>query len=1229
MFVPYKNATLMRRYHQLIFVFLLFLHVQAQAQNWQRSFPGTDITEGTVLEMPDGGFLATRSNGAAVFKTDAGGAVLWTWQPTGMTNAVGYDLSASADGNYYATGYRVVNDQLEHFLSKISGAGQELWTKTFPPLSGGTGRMLVRAIPGGGMYVSWEYNVLMKLDDNGNVIWQKNSTQYSVGDLVPTADGGAFFLVNPNTTGSPNIFVYKINATGTNQTLFAYTGGAGLAGRSMCATADGGFAVTGLAASPYDCFLLKADANGGQQWLQRFGDPVRNDIGLSVKQTPAGGYLVAGWDAYDNRYIHLFGLDNLGNLVFERGYGTGEGIDVQPLTNGGIILLARNFGVNGVQLIRTGPQGELFQNKIQGKLINDQNLDCNAQNGEPGLSGWTVKARGPITQVAITDAAGNYSMDVDTGKYKVTMLPPTPTWQPCQISFQAAFSGTSQTQTMPDWTLQAVTQSLGTVTGVIFQDLDGDCEQDPDEPLLPNYPVAGATEGGENMTTVYSDSTGHYILHLPAFNYVDVWMPNSPQNPYCTPCCINSCYVGVLEFEPIVKNLGVHCTIPSPQLLQGSVFYDENKNCVQDPGEPLLPAGWTVTAVKKGTTDTLQIDASLLANGHFASTVDTGTYFVSISPPNYLFLPCQAIQMVQVNPGGATVLFALMPLAYCPYMRVDIGTPALRICQENRYSVHYCNEGTDDAATALVRITLPPELTITSSDIPGVQQPGNVWEFDLGSVAKGFCGDFGFKALLDCDSQLGASHCVEAHIFPDSLCGPQSASWDGSSVQLHADCFGDSLVLSITNMGWGDMLKPLEFIVVEDNVLIKADSFQLHSGESSFVTVYPNGATILLQTQQSPYHPGKSMPVIIVEGCGGNPISLGFLVQYPQDDADHFISIDCHEGVNSFDPNQKSAQPEGVTEAHYIKSTTDLDYQITFQNLGNGTAFNVVLLDTLSSALDIVGLEPGAASFPYQLSIDKGVLRFAFNNINLPHAAANEPGSIGFVKFRVHQKAGNQPGTIIKNRAGIYFDQNPVVLTNTVMHQIPAPQLFEYQITSICHDAEFQGQHLQHDTIITQTQRFAFFDSVRTWVVDVLPLVNLTIDTTVTPGSLLFGVPVWADTAFSVQFTDADGCPAQAFVLARTTTRTGEPGLMQAFSIQPNPAGAWFSVRLRLSETATGSGRILDIYGRTVLQLFENETITSDFEKRVTPDVLPAGIYWVEIRVGGERRVKKLVLNNG
>jgi hypothetical protein len=52
----------------------------------------------------------------------------------------------------------------------------------------------------------------------------------------------------------------------------------------------------------------------------------------------------------------------------------------------------------------------------------------------------------------------------------------------------------------------------------------------------------------------------------------------------------------------------------------------------------------------------------------------------------------------------------------------------------------------------------------------------------------------------------------------------------------------------------------------------------------------------------------------------------------------------------------------------------------------------------------------------------------------LPDTISNEPLSHGFIKYRIDQQAGNPLGTIIENRAGIYFDFEPVVITNTTRH---------------------------------------------------------------------------------------------------------------------------------------------------------------------------------------------------
>jgi len=107
-----------------------------------------------------------------------------------------------------------------------------------------------------------------------------------------------------------------------------------------------------------------------------------------------------------------------------------------------------------------------------------------------------------------------------------------------------------------------------------------------------------------------------------------------------------------------------------------------------------------------------------------------------------------------------------------------------------------------------------------------------------------------------------------------------------------------------------------------------------------------------------------------------------------------------------------------------------------------GPAFRVILLDTLSIYLDPATFRPGAASHRYRYELtESGVLRFYFQPIALPHSSVNEPGSNGFVTFRIAQKRDNPVGTLIENRAGIYFDFNLPVITNTVFHTVHAPWL--------------------------------------------------------------------------------------------------------------------------------------------------------------------------------------------
>jgi uncharacterized repeat protein (TIGR01451 family) len=139
----------------------------------------------------------------------------------------------------------------------------------------------------------------------------------------------------------------------------------------------------------------------------------------------------------------------------------------------------------------------------------------------------------------------------------------------------------------------------------------------------------------------------------------------------------------------------------------------------------------------------------------------------------------------------------------------------------------------------------------------------------------------------------------------------------------------------------------------------------------------------------------------------------------------------------SFDPNDISVSPPGISSQGYITNAQELNYTINFQNTGTDTAFNVTVVDSLPLSLDKYSLQILGYSHPYSYEFKPGnVVAFHFNNLLLPDSNANEAASHGFIKFRINQTPGNVAGTLIKNSASIYFDYNAPVITNEVLNTI-------------------------------------------------------------------------------------------------------------------------------------------------------------------------------------------------
>ncbi|MFK7784832.1 MAG: T9SS type A sorting domain-containing protein [Crocinitomicaceae bacterium] len=141
--------------------------------------------------------------------------------------------------------------------------------------------------------------------------------------------------------------------------------------------------------------------------------------------------------------------------------------------------------------------------------------------------------------------------------------------------------------------------------------------------------------------------------------------------------------------------------------------------------------------------------------------------------------------------------------------------------------------------------------------------------------------------------------------------------------------------------------------------------------------------------------------------------------------------------VNGYDPNDKKVYPIGECLPHYIDQGEALTYTVRFQNTGNSEAINVTIADSLPSGMDLLSLRVLASSHTMHTEVyADNQVKFVFSNINLPDSASNPNGSIGYVIYELEQDGYLYPNTEIRNKAEIYFDFNPAIVTNEVFNTV-------------------------------------------------------------------------------------------------------------------------------------------------------------------------------------------------
>ncbi|MFK7925972.1 MAG: T9SS type A sorting domain-containing protein [Bacteroidia bacterium] len=834
-------------------------------------------------------------------------------------------------------------------------------------------------------------------------------------------------------------------------------------------TIDGGYIALGggqdytpgQIAAYHKMFLHKTDAVGDLQWTQTFDQAPLDSLDYRahrVWQTSDGGYLVMGnqiidgWpNNADTINIILIKTNASGNVLWSKthllDYRINLAGDITPAADGGFVFCGEK--TNGVEyfIYKVDAQGDsVWTRSWPGTYRASMAAIVNTPDGGYTIGGWvdedTVNIQSNEFRIYLRhfDSLGNqlwykqhgvhaehflvYDMALSpTGDYGFAITE-NDTLGGQQQSALALFDSQGDFKLINHYSTQ-------------YQESPKAIMASPDG----GFVMTGRSlDLGASIHLIKTDSLGNTEW---ASNYKD---HNAGSNSFTqSGVSVAPTITGGYVIATSTSYNPSYLIVTGPtgevetNIVNGNVFLDTNTDCTLDSLEVLYSN--LVLQLTDQNTGALYHTVPD-SNGYYEFLVQSGDY--SLSSQNnipYFNWLCPPQPFILSGYDTLDIDIPLEITSYCPYNTVSVSSPAFPFNNLSQIHVQACNSGTLYSANTTVEVELDSALSFDSSIPPPLSVNGQTLIYDLDTLDVLECFDIKIYAQLDTLTTLGATHCVEAKVFPDTVCG--ISTWTGASITAQASCQNDSVFFDLENHGT-DMLVSKNYTVYVDDVIFFIAPFQLNSGESIRIKEDAiQGSAYRIEAMQEANYPsylGDSIAIAFFEGCSALPngtFNVGFITQFYLGNSVPSEAIFCQENVFAYDPNDKLAQPKGYGPGHLINNTTPLDYTIRFQNTGNDTARRVIILDTLSSRLDINSIELGAASHPYTFDIIRGnVLRFSFNPIVLPDSGANQAASNGSVSFKIQLVDDLPDGTLIENRAAIYFDYNPPIITPTVFHSI-------------------------------------------------------------------------------------------------------------------------------------------------------------------------------------------------
>ena len=326
--------------------------------------------------------------------------------------------------------------------------------------------------------------------------------------------------------------------------------------------------------------------------------------------------------------------------------------------------------------------------------------------------------------------------------------------------------------------------------------------------------------------------------------------------------------------------------------------------------------------------------------------------------------------------------------------------------------------------------------------------------------------------------------------------------------------------------------------------------------------------------------------------------------------------------VGSMDPNDKVCM-EG-SRISITRVGDYVHYLVRFQNTGTYVAENVVVKDMLQNSLDWNTVELVKTSHPCIFrQTDGNKLEFIFEGINLPAQSVDEPGSHGYIAFKVKTIGSLQVGDQVSNDASIYFDFNLPVVTNAansvISSEIIIPVSIEYFKGAIQ-----SGRHLLNWKVNCTSLQVKFDIERSTNGRTYSNIANITASNTrcLQPFDLIDIDPAAGMNYYRIKMTDIDGKVSYSNTIALLNKESG----FEIVNLLPNPVvgnSALLNItsaekQLINIKVTDASGKIVQSGGQSIISGFT--AVDMNFSKLVS------GVYSINIYTSnGERRTTQFI----